>query len=557
MKTIKYLGYIILVFWFVSCNENEWLEEVPLDFYSPENSFSTAEHFESAITNLYSDHRSQIFFSSTTLVSPLMSIWGDNLYSFYAQTNAPHEQLTPEIWFPIHYWTAYYKMIFNANVILDRIDNEDIDFKNESDRTVLKAEALFFRALSYKDLTILFGDVPLVLEEIASPKRDFSRTPKTDVLHQVEEDLMFAAENLPHVSELEEDGRLTKAAANHLLAEVYLITKDWVKSIDAASKVINDGSYALMTERFGTRKNEAGDVFWDLFRRDNQNRHGNAGINTESIWVSQYEYNVPGSGSNWVQTRMFSPFYWSLVGKIDNEPLFFGHSSQNGGRSQGWFANNDHMNYTVWEADTTDIRNSEYNIMRDMVADNPESIWFGKKIVENDAILTPGPYNEFWRPYWTKYVPINNFPEETISNNPYPGATHNSANGSFTDNYIMRLSETYLLRAEAYLGKGDLPSAAADINVVRERAKASPVSPAEVDLDYILDERIRELSYEEKRLLTLMRTDLYLERVKKYNPHYNGKYYSFDLNEKYKLWPIPQSEIERNTEALLEQNPGY
>src|SRR5690606_36682779 len=134
-------------------------------------------------------------------------------------------------------------------------------------------------------------------------------------------------------------------------------------------------------------------------------------------------------------TRTFTPQYWALVGKGDEKDLFFGHSSQNGGRSFGWAASNDFVNYELWESDPGDMRNSEYNIVRDLVSDNPESIHYGKKIVETDAILTSGPYNDFWRPIWAKYVPFNDFPPEAITNSPYPGATNTLASSSFTDAY--------------------------------------------------------------------------------------------------------------------------
>lgn len=115
---------------------------------------------------------------------------------------------------------------------------------------------------------------------------------------------------------------------------------------------------------------------------------------------------------------------------------------------------------------------------------------------------------------------------------------------------MFRLAETYLLRAEAYFDLNDPASAAADINVVRARAQASPVDPADVDMDYILDERMRELGSEEKRRLTLMRTGLWYDRVKKCNPYYS------DALPKYNVWPIPAAEIER-TGGKFEQNPDY
>ena len=127
-----------------------------------------------------------------------------------------------------------------------------------------------------------------------------------------------------------------------------------------------------------------------------------------------------------------------------------------------------------------------------------------------------------------------------------------SAGGTFHGMYFMRLAETYLLRAEAYLGKGDKVNAAKDINKVRERANAKDVDPADVDIDYILDERLRELYLEEPRRMTLNRLGLWYDRVMKYNPGIQATAKPY-MN----LLPIPFSTIEVNTKAKLTQNPGY
>src|SRR5678816_2372955 len=96
---------------------------------------------------------------------------------------------------------------------------------------------------------------------------------------------------------------------------------------------------------------------------------------------------------------------------------------------------------------------------------------------------------------------------------------------TYKDWYIMRLAETYLLKAEANMLKGDLAAAAADINVVRARANATPVGAGDVSMDLILDERARELYGEEFRLSTLMRTGKLVEYLNKYNGYLldNGK----------------------------------
>ena len=119
----------------------------------------------------------------------------------------------------------------------------------------------------------------------------------------------------------------------------------------------------------------------------------------------------------------------------------------------------------------------------------------------------------------------------------------------------MRLAETYLLRAEAYWRAGNTNAAAADINVVRQRAKATPVTSADVNLDLILDERARELYIEDFRLNTLMRVGKLTEYLMKYNP--NVVKGGYQLGEYLNRFPVPNSEIEANKEGGLVQNDGY
>lgn len=148
--------------------------------------------------------------------------------------------------------------------------------------------------MGYRTLSYLYGDVPLQLEEVTEPKTDYARESKDKVLAQVLEDLEFAAINLPEINQVR-DGEISKPAANMLLAEVALATGANDRAISAATAVISNPNLKLMTQRFGSQANEEGDVFYDLFRPNNQNR---ASGNTEGIWVIQFETNVEGGGNN-------------------------------------------------------------------------------------------------------------------------------------------------------------------------------------------------------------------------------------------------------------------
>jgi hypothetical protein len=120
----------------------------------------------------------------------------------------------------------------------------------------------------------------------------------------------------------------------------------------------------------------------------------------------------------------------------------------------------------------------------------------------------------------------------------------------------MRLGETYLLLAEAQVMNGETANAAASINVLRTRANAPQVTAAQMTLDFILDERARELIGEENRRLTLMRTGTLVTRAVKLNSN-DAQHPTNGLTSTNLLLPIPLQEILLNKDAVLTQNPGY
>jgi hypothetical protein len=129
----------------------------------------------------------------------------------------------------------------------------------------------------------------------------------------------------------------------------------------------------------------------------------------------------------------------------------------------------------------------------------------------------------------------------------------------FRDDYMVRLAETILLRAEAKQRNGDKAGAAADINLLRERAQCGyKVTAADMDdnFDMILDERARELIYEEWRWNTLLRMGgtIAVDRIRK-NAYWPVTERTLTFN--YNLWPIPQTVIDSNLDVVLSQNPGW
>ncbi|HYH57082.1 MAG TPA: RagB/SusD family nutrient uptake outer membrane protein, partial [Anseongella sp.] len=455
------------------------------------------------------------------------------------------------------YWDwAYTDMIRQCNLILDNLGSPELELSEEARRN-FSGQTKFFRGYAYRVLVNLYGGVPIVESQITEPRFDFQRASREEVLRFIQKDLEEAAAELPLV-ENESSGRIYKAAAYHLLAEIYISlgmeTGDlsfYDKAIEAASTVIDGqvGEYRIMTERFGDLS-RPGDVFSDLFYTNQQNRSSG---NLEVIWSWQFEsFTVGGEASTGGNN---SPRLWlPEQEKIRSPNGVFNIAADSLLRGIGVGSLLNYVKYDIWKLDPDDMRNSPYNIRRVFYYNNPEDPeYFGKPIVtavneDGDRVIalqdgTPtGIVLDTLREYypWIRKVDGQAFNDNIVG-------------GQSANDFIkMRLAETYLLRAEAYFRKGEAGLAARDINVLRDRAHAMLIGPGDVSIDFILDERARELIVEEPRRMTLARMGVLYERVKRYNPSSASTVQPYN-----QLWPIPQDVVDSNTGAVMEQNPGY
>jgi starch-binding outer membrane protein, SusD/RagB family len=567
MKRILKITEILamaLFFVLISCDENEFLKEDPLAIYTVDNSLVTASDFQAVVNMLYK-RIGEIFIYSTS----------DGFFALYHGTdlgyctaafdrlNTYKATMVPENALLSHIWNNAFFMVNQANLIINRIDKTAI---SAADKNVLRGEALFFRAFAYRVLANLFGGVPIITEEINVPRRDFVRASRVETYTQAKNNLVDAIPLLGNIDAVK-DGKISKQMAQHLLSEIYITLGDYDNAITQASAVISYPAMKLMTQRFGSKLSQPGDVYSDLFKTGNQNRKSG---NQESLWVIQYDYLNQATLANDSWPWKFNPFYQniSVTAGGKTTTAFVGVTAEKGGRSVAWMHPTEHVMSGIWASDLNDMRISQYNIVRDFKIDNPASPAYGKWFVADGYAgkatarqwfpfvmmkLAGDIPQDFWVKDANGNPKLTAFGEHLVTNN---------GNSSFRDMYMFRLAETYLLRAEAYLGKTNKASAAADINVVRARAQAKPATTAEVDIDYLLDERLRELYFEEPRMLTLCRMGKLVERNRKYNVSYTDVTGTYEcagtsIQDYHNLWPIPFSEIERNIDAKLEQNPGY
>lgn len=552
----------------ISCS-NDFLNEKPYSSYAPETLTDDAG-IEASLKGLHytfgqlwtwSDQQGWLCLwqVGTDVASP-GGIQGVEIPFF------KYEDLNPENAGVNYMWSQCYRIINNANNALKAIGKEGDPAKI--------GEARFFRGYTYHMLATLYGDVPLLTEPTSTARTDFERTPRAQVDEQIVEDLKYAAENLPDIDELISESRVNKYMAMQTLGEVYLRIGKPELAEPVLTEIINSGKFSLVSERYGIEfnKSKPGDYFHDMFIYGNQRRSQG---NTETIWTFELEYtkNVAGGFTNAPQhRRVWVPAYHNVPGMAYqvNDPSE-GMISVYGGRGNGRMRPSNWVKYQLYGEG--DMRNSEFNITRHfhynapnwsatigidakgfrVPADSPNAVTTRTVKTGDPVINAPGDTLESMFPYtrkWDSFDPADGWGWTCIKDFP-----------------MMRLGETYLLRAEARLENGNPAGAAADINILRDRAfkqarleAANPnlgkVSAGEIDFDFILDERARELFAEENRRLTLMRTGTLIERAK-LNTESTIKGTISGLDPRILLFPIPLTEIQRNKDVKWENNPGY
>jgi len=481
-------------------------------------------------------------------------------------------------------WDASYDGIKSASIVISNIDKPT--YKTEKERNEVLGTAYFHRAFWYYLLVNRFGDVPWISSQIAEPKLDFYSTKRDVILSQLKEDLGFAVKWVPEVTAR---GKVSRGACNHLLTKVYLALGEFDNAIKSATEVIN-GGYSLMTNRFGEDlADKTKNVIWDLHRPLNKV----APENKEEIFSVIDRYGMQGNIANGMTSMYIFVSNWGNTtnaimtpnGNVGTSELLGLEIPQieRVGRGVNKGRGTNYSTRMIWD-DPNDLRHAPGNWMKmeDLVYNNPKlkgkDIYYGKNLQLFDGkgnVLTKDTIRN-WSGGWPHYKFF------------IPDPIRVQPRGGNTDWYIFRLAETYLLRAEANFWKGNTMAALDDVNKIRTRAGAAPYDNlAAFNMGTILDERARELFYEEPRKCELTRI-AYLY-AKTGLPCYNGKTYTlkdfsknnfwfdrmmekteffnkgvktvagdeFTLSPYHVLWPIPQTVIDANSMGVINQNEGY
>jgi starch-binding outer membrane protein, SusD/RagB family len=507
--------------------------------------YASPQGVEAAVNATYS-HLRQFYGqeSSIALMEFGSDIWTHGGEGGYKHFNRYDPGLNPSAGQLSQIWNGMYRGINTANSMLDRVD--DVVGMNPTIRDVRVAEVRFLRAFFYFHLVRLYGDIPLSLSENRGIVTEMTRAPESEIYNVIISDLEAAIAALPPTQP--QYGRATRGAAQHLLAQVHLTRAyrsfaqagDFDRAAVLAETVINSGVYSLRPQ------------FAQVFDVDNQ-RH------SEVVFSVQFHYDVQfrqGDGNR------YHLYYLSFY---DDQPglprsLTYGRAWRRLRPTQFVYdlfdrekdARYDATFQHLWLA--TAPATGQNGIA---LAVGDTALWLPRP--EEAHVVTPEfraskAYRIFTPDQWDE----ERWPALLKHQDPHRPSINEEHGGR--EFMYARLAGTHLIAAEAHLGANRPDQAAAHLTIVRQRA-AKPgfeadmaVSPAQVTLDFILDESARELIGEVNRRFDLVRTGRFLDRVREFNEQASPL-----VQAHHAMMPIPQSQID-NVEggpAAFPQNPGY
>ncbi len=557
MKSIKYsiLAIFLISLGLNSCNKEEFLKEDPRDNIYADNLLENYDGFVNMMNGIYAWVRAEKGRTYSPGDDPATggipftrcSIWNLGVDNGFMNNGVGKEiflnwptdiNSEMEVFQSTFEWL--YLIVNSSNMVIERAENPDVNWQglnstdDERKKNYIIAQARVIRAWAYRHLTYTWGDVPLSLKEIsgATYRNDWERTPVAEVRAQMALDFQFGVDHLPMRDP--NPALVNGAFASHYLADTYLALGEYKKAEDAARLLCEGSDYELMTQRFGIYAKKPGvpfmDVFLNPFFKDGNKEVLFVLLNIEPEKVS-YGSEPASYLRNMWQT------YYSKDNIIKNLNLEIFHT-YNGGKGAGRYSITAPA-FSWYEPQ--DDRFSEYAIKKTLVMPDDAGVLQVVRTTTTDHTITEGKYdldNYLW-PSTRKWEWVNPIFEQASSSDQYNSIIY------------LRLSDTYLLLAEALFRQGS-PESAVWINKVRERSNATPITAGDVTVDFILDERSRELITEEHRRHALLRMGKLVERVELYNDFAGPTIAQAPL-----LFPIPQSVIDANTGRKMIQNPGY
>lgn len=563
----------------ISCND---LEEYNPSGATAEAVWSTPEGFVTVVNSAYAEQRAWYGKEDGIFMSEAGSdLWYNRDKDSYANQLTYYSGLGPSTGNPNRAaWTRLWKGINQSNAGINRIDQAG--FTNEAEKNKRLAELRFMRAFYYWHVVETWGGVMLKTTETTDPQGSLTATRSSveEFYNLIISDLQFAAENLPLQQAWgNEYSRASKKSALGFLARAYLSRayyaqgaereQYFTKARDVANEVIS-------------RKGEFGVDLWssyaDLWRPSNNKNNKEAlyiisnatdfGLNYDNNGNRLYQvFQAPYNGRPGLVRDLANGYESSrrLMSSLHLLDLFDASKDAryNATFQEVWIAN---TAYT-WTAADVATYGKDPSFVGKKINIGDTAMVATKRVIANKSQKPYVVYdrNDIYNANGTIvngrfYVNMKKFMD--------PDRTDANAQPGYKDVIVMRLAEMYLISAEAEMQLGRNAEAADMINVLRRRAaQKTPtdmtsqmlVTASQINKEFILDERARELSGEHLRWFDLKRmlgsgTDgsAFAAYIKAKNPDIT-LVQNFHI-----LRPIRQEELNTLLNgAEFGQNPGY
>lgn len=519
LKTIGAVGAFALLILAPACTD---LTETPQSAITPENFYRNEDEVIGGLASVYAQLRttddeywntSEI--STDELIVPTRGQdWYDNgkWLDIHGQTFTP---TSPAGLDNINSaWVNMFQGVARANVVLNGIANT-----NFASKATVTSELRVLRAWYYFLLMDMFGGVPIATDPSIAARPQASRD---SVFRFIENELKASRADLPTTWPSVMNGRITQGAVDAMLASLYLNaqvftgtvsatglapgTARWADAVTEANLVINSGVYQLATDANVTCTPKPGCGWRSNFTADNYK-------SPEIIFAVKY-LNQSGLGLNFLMRTLHynqydSPAPWNGYATLADTYASFDANDQ---RKQIFLVG------------------PQINLVTGQPAKDRQG---------NPLIFTPDIPN---------VTAATEGQGVRIDKWPIDPAHVQQDNGN--DYAWFRLSEMYLIRAEANNELGNTALAIADLNLIRAHAFSPPQPTTAVTQqqlrDAILNERLFEFTWEGKRRQDLVRAGKFT----------SGTWYAKTTSTPFRvLFPIPQTQMETNPQLV--QNPGY
>jgi starch-binding outer membrane protein, SusD/RagB family len=393
-------------------------------------------------------------------------------------------------------WVGYYALINKCNITISQVVNNAAIVAPDQIKSQTIAEAKFIRAYAYFNLVRFFGRVPIV--DTGATTANIPQSTAAQTYAFIENDLVYAAANLPLNWDAKFVGRVTRGAANGLLAKVYLTQQKWSQAMASADAVIMSGQYNLSTN------------YDKIFREEGEN-------SPESVFEIQATASAAIPSANGVQ-------YAQIQGVRGA-----------GAWDLGWGWNTPS---TFLEAayEPNDPRKA-----RTILYTSP-----GSTTIYGEALPTGLPNPRYNNKVYT---------------NPALRASIGNRFGYWMNVRILRFADVVLMYAEAANevgGAANITAARNALNSVRARARIGAPVGTLPDVTTTDQNTLRDAIRQERRVELAMEHDRFFDLVRwgiaqtvlnaAGKPNFS--------NSRDVVLPIPQTQIDLS-QGVLTKNPGY